>query len=263
MRPVLFLGLLSLAACKEPIVAPTELNDISHYLWLEWDNEDPAVLVAGIANLETWAATVPVDSDNWADRAFVIDPLPTEDANAEGLTNHGLDPADASGMGEAYLSMHPPTDHAALFGLEDQRPLEPASPNSYVRTITEGDAATFATGDSEVLVSSNAINRENFLFNVDYVLMKAWRWVTLDDGRTAVVSRSWAPDSGPVNDDGEQIRQAYSLELWIDHEGGTSLRWLVTWQDAELGIEQDTLNSLVGGSMNDAFEAQEEYLDGE
>lgn len=255
MRPVLALSLLALAACKDPIVAPTELNEFSHYLYLEWDNEDPAILVAGIVNLETWAATVPVDADDWSERAFTIDPLPTADMATEALTNHGLDPADAPAMGEAYLSMHPPADHAGLFGLEDQKPLEPASPDRYVRTITEGDAASFAAGDSDTLVSSNDINRSNFLFNVDYVLMKAWRWVTLDDGRTAIVSRSWAPDSGPENEDGEQIFQAYSLELWIDHEGGSSLRWLVTWQDAELGIDQDTLNSLVGGSMNDAFNA--------
>ncbi|MCB9796714.1 MAG: hypothetical protein H6741_28785 [Alphaproteobacteria bacterium] len=261
MRAILPLTALALVACKEPIEAPAELNDLSHFMWAEWDNEDPEVLIAGVNSLEAWAADKDADASNWGDRFYEIDPLPNATVTDEGLTTHGLNSEDAIGVGELYASVHAPPKHATLFGLADQSdPIEPSSPDSYTRTITAGDADAFAAGTEETLESHNQINRRNILFTLDYELDKVWRWVTLEDGREVIVSRSWSEESGPVNDDDEQILQAYSLELWIPNDAGGSLRWLITWQQAELSIDDDAMKSLVGGSMNDTFESQDELL---
>ncbi|MCB9742910.1 MAG: hypothetical protein H6741_05365 [Alphaproteobacteria bacterium] len=264
MRALAFtLTALALVGCKEPIEAPSELNDLSHYLWAEWDNEDPEVLMAGVVSLEAWAAGQPADTESWPDRFYSIDPIPAATVDAEGLVSHGRSSDEAPGVGELYVSLHAPPVHATLFGEADQTdPIEPASPEFYERTITSGDPAAFAAGTEEVLESSNDCNRKNILFDLNYQFNKVWRWITLEDGREVIVSRSWAPEVGQEND-GKQIFQAYSMELYIPNDAGGALRWLVTWQEAELGLDQDAIESLVGGSMNDTFESQDELLSGE
>lgn len=261
MRTVLLpLAALSLVACKEPVVAPAELNELSVYLFANWADEDPEVMAAGLVNLETWAATVAVESDNWADRSFDSITAPTA-AEMEGLTNHGLDPSVSRGVGLAYSSAFGPEAHAGLIGAADQRPGEPASPDRYDRTI-DGDADCFASGECETVASTNDIERRNVLFTVEYILEKAWRWVELEDGSKAMVARAWTPDSGTLMEDGKQVLQAYALEVWMPTATG-SLRWSVTWQDAELGLDPETVDSLVAGSLNDAMNAQDELLAGE
>lgn len=260
MRLLFPLALLTLSACKEPIVAPAELGELCHYLFVSWPDEDPAVMTAGLDSFQTWATTeANPSSDDLEERFYLLPALAR--ADVEALVNHDLDPSGADGVGVVYASRHTPADHASLFGLADQRPLEPASPDRYDRTITDGDAACFASGDCETLQASNDINRRNALFSVDYILMKAWRWVTLTDGSRAIAARTWTPDAGEPQEGSEDVvHQAYSIELWIP-SGEGSIRWLVTWQDAELGLEEDTLQSLVGSSMQDAYEAVDEYLD--
>ncbi|MCB9766170.1 MAG: hypothetical protein H6739_40720 [Alphaproteobacteria bacterium] len=257
---LLALAALSFMGCKEPIEAPDDLNELSAFIFVEWDNEDPEALVAGVTGVEAWAADQPADSSTWGDRFYSIDALTQAQVDGEALVTHDLDPADAPGVGLLYVSAFPPSTHATIFGETDQTPFEPASPDFYARTITDGDAGAFAAGTETTLASHNEINRKNFLFNLDYELEKVWRWVELEDGRKAIVSRSWSEESGPPNDD-KQLLQAYAIEMWIEQSGG-ALRWLITWQDAELGLDQDAIESLVGGSMNDTFEAQEEHFEG-
>lgn len=262
MRALRLLPLLGLLACKDPIVAPAELGELCNFLFVGWDDEDPAVMTAGLDAFQTWSTTEADPSAEDLEARFYLLPALAR-ADVEALVNHDLDPAGADGVGVVYASRHPVPDHAALFGLADQRPLEPASPDRYDRTITEGDAACFASGDCETLLSSNDINRKNALFDVDYLLMKAWRWVTLSDGSRAVAARTWTPDEGAPKEGSEDVvYQAYSIELWVP-AGSGSTRWLVTWQDADLGLEEDTLQSLVASSMQDAYETVDEYLDAE
>lgn len=264
MRAALALTLLPLmVGCKEAIVAPTELNELSRFLFVEWDNEDPEVMSAGVTGFDTWSAGVERSPDaSLEDRFYSITPITRPDV--EGLVNHDLDPAAAPAVAVITTSAFDVADHAGLFGLADQRPLEPSSPDRYDRVITDGDPDCFAErGEGcETLASSNDINRKNVLVNVDYVLTKVWRWVDLEDGRQAIAARAYTPDEGSSADPEKYIKQVYTIELWIPTDSGTT-RWLVTWQEAELGLDEDTVESLVASSMDDSYEAVEEYLSGE
>lgn len=263
MRAALALAVLPLmVGCKEAIVAPTELNELSRYLFLEWDNEDPAVMSAGVTAFDTWAAGVETSPDaSLEDRFYTITALTRPDV--EGLVNHDLDPAAAPAVAVITTSAFAVADHAGLFGLADQRPLEPSSPDKYDREITDGDADCFAErGEGcETLASTNDINRKNLLVDVDYILTKVWRWVDLEDGRQAIATRAYTPDEGTSEDPEKYIKQVYTVELWIPTaDGAGTTRWLVTWQEAELGLDEDTVESLVASSMDDSYKAVEDYL---
>ena len=81
-------------ACKDPVDAdsveitdgnadaPTDLNSLTAYMFREWDNEDSAVLAAGLENIESIGAEYPVDETNFANRSFEgVQALTTEDVS--------------------------------------------------------------------------------------------------------------------------------------------------------------------------------------
>ena len=51
--------LLLALACKPPPDAPTEMNELTSYLFVHLGDEDSEYLEAGMANLQTWV------NDNW------------------------------------------------------------------------------------------------------------------------------------------------------------------------------------------------------
>ena len=46
--------LLLALACKPPPDAPTEMNELTSYLFVHMGDEDPEYLEAGMTNLQTW-----------------------------------------------------------------------------------------------------------------------------------------------------------------------------------------------------------------
>lgn len=248
---------LATTACKSPVEAPTELNELAGYLWVSWS--DSEALAAGLENLDTWMATQALDSSNWADRSWTIDPLAA--ADVEGLTNHGLDPANAPAVSLARLSEHSAQDHTAIMVLQDQTVVEPASPNQYDRTFTSGKDC-FPSRGCATAASVNQVNRDTLLIYVDYSLDKEWQWVDLPtSGGEAIVSRSWIRDEGVTDDEDKYVKQIYFLELYLPNASG-SLRYQVSWSEQELGVDADTAESFVVGSMDDTLEEHDKWLSG-
>ena len=106
---MLFLSLIF--ACKDPIdadsveaangnaEAPSDLNSLTAYMFREWNNEDPAVLAAGLENIEAIGADYPVDGDNFAERSFEEVQALTNDDVGDVELSHGYNPSDAGGVG--------------------------------------------------------------------------------------------------------------------------------------------------------------------
>ena len=114
-------------------------------------------------------------------------------------------------------------DHVGIFLLEDQTPVEPASPY-YIRTITDGTDC-FSNQECDVMTSENDIERKNILVDTEHQTQKVWRWVTLEDGRSEAISgRTWQPALADTDKD-DIIYQNYSVEVWIPNDSGT-LRFL-------------------------------------
>ncbi len=251
-------------ACKDPVdadsvvtddgntVAPTDLNALTAFMFQEWDNEDPTVLAAGLENIEAIAAEYPVEESNFANRSFEgVQALTAEDVSDVEL-NHGYDPAGAGGVALFLQSNFSVDEHVGLFLMEDQTLIEPASPY-YARTITDGGDC-FASADCDTMRSENDVERKNIVVDTEHQTIKVWRWVELSDGRMAVAGRTWQPDLADSEKE-DKIYQNYSVEVWIPKDAG-ALRFITTWSENSF----DFADSLIIGSVNDAFKACEEYL---
>ena len=78
------------AGCTPPPEAPTELSELSTYLFRNLETADNGVLEAGVGNLALFFDTVDMTADT-TDRSYQVDPLTPEDiADAP---NPGRDPA--------------------------------------------------------------------------------------------------------------------------------------------------------------------------
>ncbi len=250
---------LIMIACGEPIEAPAEMEELTLWFYEEWDNEDPAAMETAVANLLDWSADIDFEA-NWTERSYEVGAIDAEEL--EGRIDHGRDPADALGVGVLYLSPNDMEAHLGLQYLEDMTPIEPSSPDHYIRTVVE-DGECFRERSCDVMRVTNDITRENVLYEVTYFMEKEFLWVAVDDEeRAAMCARSWMPNS---HHDGEKISlwQGYSIDLWLPW-GAETVRYQVSWQETEMpGLTWDQVSGVVAGGIDDLFEAQDEYLSAE
>lgn len=233
--------------------APTNLNDLTAFMFSEWDNEDSSVIAAGLENIEAMGAEFPVAENPFADRGFEGIRALTEEDVADVEYNHGHDPNDAGGVGLFLQSGFSVDDHVGLFTMTDQKPIEPGSPDKYDRTIVDGGDC-FPSQGCDTMMAENDVGRKNLVVDTEHQTTKVWRWVEMSDGRMAVAGRTWQPELADSDKD-DKIYQNYSIEVWIPNDDGT-LRFLTTWSENSF----EFADILIVGSVNDAFEACEEYL---
>jgi hypothetical protein len=258
--------LLSLLfACKDPVDAdsvgldesvnnaPTDLNDLTAYMFREWNNSDATVLADGLSNLEAIAADYPVDGSDFSQRSFEgVLALSSDDVSDVELT-HGHSPEDAGGVAIYLQSPNSLDAHVGLFLLEDQTPIEPASPY-YARTFVDGQDC-FADGACDTMTAENDVERKNFVVDTEHQTTKVWRWIEMSDGRMAIAGRTWQPALAESEKE-DKIYQNYSVEVWIPNDAGT-LRFLTTWSENSF----DFADVLILGSVNDALKACDTYLE--
>lgn len=244
-RVVLVAGL---AACKAPPEAPGDLEDLSRYLFREWDAEDPAVMEAGVANLDELLGDLDL-TGNVNDRSFQIGPLDEEDVVAiDRPEDRDLD--DCLGVAVARESPWSVEDHARLQSEADQSEWESSAPD-YERVFTRGGEC-FADGTCEVMETVNHVTRSNALLRVPFVLCKNFRWVELEDGRQAIAARSWFERSWPGESGNTMLWQSYAVDLWIGQPGGETWRYQALWSESDVGISGD---NLIVGTLKAGTEA--------
>lgn len=219
--------------CKAPVEAPSELNELSRYLYREWDNDDPEVMIQGLQNLEAFLKTVDLEA-GVNDRSYLMEP-PT-DADLADVPRPERDPSKMLGVSVAFESDWSVADHARLQREDDQTPTEPTAA-SYART--SDPTACFLQQDCEVIETTNEISRENFLMKVSFTLYKNFRWVTIDDRQT-LVSRSWTDQIWYGEDGDSAIYQSHSIDVWMPR-GDRSWRWQLVWSESDVGVQDENL----------------------
>ncbi|MCK6530709.1 hypothetical protein L6R50_25170 [Myxococcota bacterium] len=237
------LAALGLAAgCVPPPDAPEELSDLTRYMYREWDSEDPRVLGIGAGNLEDILLGFDLDGDV-DDRAFVQDDLVEDDVDHLVHPDEPVD--DCVPIAVAARSRYG-IDWHALFAIEvDQRPAEPTATEYERRFLDPEDPECFAEGSCGTLGTENEITRSNILYTVSFVMPKDFAWVeimkdTEPTGRRAIVARSWLDRSWPSDDGNTDLQQSFTLDVWIEAEDGSTLRYQALWSDTEIpGIDSD------------------------
>lgn len=222
-------------ACKAPPEAPTELNELSRYLYREQANEDPEVVAVGLRNLDALLLGVDLKGAT-IDRSWTLADL-TEDDLAGLETRPDRDPALAVGVGVAYESVWGVDDHARAQTEADQRPFEESAQELYDRTFPalDDDPSCFLDRGCTLLETFNVATRKNVLMKLTFELRKDIRWVELEEGRWAMLSRSWYEQPWTGENGNTSVEQSYSIDVWIDG-GETTRRFQSLWSESDVGF---------------------------
>ncbi len=262
-----------LSGCTPPPEAPTQLGELSLYLFANFDDPDPLVMQAGIVNMLAFLEDFEASTDlavesSAADRTWQ---LPVMETQHWGGADHwdGHDPVDQLPVAVAVRSSYAGSEHADLVGLADQTPLESSSSARYDRTFVT-DFAPWLSGDEPSLETSNSIDRDNILLTLTYTADKHYRWIELPDGGgNAVVARSWI-DQQYVNEDGEGTANEDTMDFFSNVEmsipsGSGTLRYNALWGAVKFEPELDEtiLQNSVRNGLQEGYENVEAYLAGD
>ncbi len=258
-----FVGAILLApGCHEIPEAPTELSELSTYLYRHFDNEDPAYLSAGMGNLRTFFLDVDMDQA-WQDLSYEVDHLTDEDV--AGLDLPGRDLADTLPVALVTDSAFTPTEHADVIVLADQTPVEPAAPDLYDRFFLDPtDPSCFPDRDCTVIRALNDIHRKNLVVDLRMETNKDYRWVELGEagsGEWGALSRSWLPESCIGDEGAVALYQTYTIDLFLP-DGDGSIRYMAIWPETAItGVGDETLEYTSRLGLHQIFDATEEYLE--
>jgi hypothetical protein len=258
--------LLGAGACSPPPDAPTELDELSAYLFAHFEDDDDRVMPDGLANLDAFFADVDLGLD-WADLAYGLDPL-TEDDSAD-VDHPDRDPEGQLPVGLVFQSVHDHADQATVIVLADQSPVEPNSPDTYDRTFMDDggaalDPGCFTDRGCLVLRTMNDIVKDNLLMTIPYEMHKDFKWIEIGEpgsGQWAIAARSWCEDEAVGEQDNVEINQSFSIDVFLPGDGG-AVRYMALWSESTIpGTDDATIEGTIKYGMHQIFDATEDYLD--
>ncbi len=253
------------AGCKAPPEAPDKLNELSTYLFVHFEDEEPEELALGLDNLYTYFQDEVDLTLGYNDRAFTVDVLTEE--FTEGISHPGRDPESQTPVGLVAPTLYTPTDHTAVIVLDDQTPVEPNSPDLYDRVFQEPtDPSCFhdRSCSIEVMRTMNDIYKSNTFMSIPYDMHKDYRWVEMGEagsGLWAVLARSWCEEEAFGDDGNTEINQSFSIDVFLpdDTDG---IRYMALWSESTIeGAGEDVIAASVKLGMNQMFNATDTWLD--
>jgi hypothetical protein len=255
-----------LAGCSPPPEAPTELSELSRYLYREYDNEDVRVMQGAAANMYDFVATLDLQS-SLVDRSFEPGNLLDEDVSD--LTRPDRPLSNCLPISIGGTSRQRIEDHALLMIQPDQTEAE-ASATYYDRSFPEeSDPTCFLDRSCDLLVTVNDAERANLLLTVEFVLFKNFRWVEIldDDGeheRWAIVARSWFEEEWEGSQGENALLQSYASDLWFEADDGTVWRYQTLWSESRITPEpeESVVRGILRSSINSSFGRADDAIDG-
>ena len=234
------LALIFCLACELPPPASLSFSEATSYAFLQFDTDNKAELASALRDLER-ELYLAVDIDTATSRDRGLTPGPLSDGDLDAIEHPDRPAENLRAITLIKPSLHASADHRGYILLDDQVPVEPASPNHYDRSF-ESDTACWEGRTCDFLRTENELTKENFLIGeVPYTLYKDYRWVDLGlphpqdvpegeeatnpgDPRWALIARSWTTESA-YNETGDKaIHQSYSVEVWIPRDGNGYIR---------------------------------------
>jgi len=253
-------------ACKPAPEAPEDLSELNRYLYREWGNEDPAVLEAGITNLDEFILSMDLEAA-LGDRAHAPTGLEQEDV-IEIDQPPGRSLANTVNVSLAYHSPWPITGHAELIVQEDQAPAQPSAPDYSRYFLNVDDASCFVREECDVLQTSADVVRQNPLMSVQMSFFKDFRWTRTNpiedqEAMRTILARSWMAESFESDTAGTVLWQSYAIDLWMEVADGTVHRYQVMWSETDIpGVsDPDIIRGTLRISMDDTFEAEDAVIE--
>jgi len=249
--------------CKAPPEAPTELSELSAYMFREWDNFDEGVAEVGLGNLYDFFDGMDLTVE-YEDRCY--SPAALDEEDVAGVTHPGADLTLAGPVSMITDSAYAPEAHATVIVMEDQTEVEPASPDLYVRDFVAPttDPDCFLDRTCNELFSMNEIMKQNAIMDITYDMHKDWRWAELYEpgsGQWCIMGRSWIEEAAIGEAGNVAIHQSFSIDIFMpDDDGGR--RYMSLWHETVIeGVGEDVIAGTTKWGMDGMFEATEEYLE--
>ncbi len=240
--------------------APTEVDELTGYLYREWDNPDPMVMQSGLESLETLLAAKMLGPNGAGnDRLLQLSPIHASDITVSPYPMD-RDPSKTIGTLVTRESKWPVIDHARVQVDPNQLDVEPSAA-SYVRTYLEPpDPRCLVDASCTTIRTSNDITRSNATLKVTYTLLKNFRWFNLADGRRALVARGWAPTS--FSGESGAINQSFSLDIFLPRPAEVTWRYQVSFSENQLTISttDDLQVAVVTGAVDEALRKADEVI---
>lgn len=257
------LAIVLASACTPPPAASDEVDEgesfsIDEGIRLMFQEFENTERLPGI--IEGWErVTKDIDYEGDFDqREFTVSPLPHD-----GLDITVPPETDPDDQTPAMVLGHSGFDLATNIStlLEpNQVCIESTSTRVYARTYTEGTPEAFAAGDIDVLRSTNEVFKDLTFASGWYDLFKDFRRVELEDGREAIVARSWIEEVFVGN--GGTFFQTFALEVWLDDGDGEVDRTYALWGQLQIGIlDGDDLINIVTSSLEGGYTRADQFIE--
>ncbi len=296
MKRALAVGLALTAACRPTPEADEGLDDALVTAFRDMLDPDEVHVAAVLRNLE---ARIYRGMDPGGRNLEVRSTSPsqlTEEDVARTVRRPDRDPSLTLSVAVGGLSPFTVEQHAFIPTMDDQKPVEPGSPDFYERTFLS-DKTCWGEEGCEVLATFQDLTKDYPLGipPITYAFFKDFRWVDMNAGlpdaepRMAFVGSSYNDDTYSSENGKNTLWQSYTVELWIprdgrgfrwedfepsegdeqpevdwetDSDGEGTLRLLCLWSEADVGpattetIEKGTIRW--GADQN--FQAQDDFL---
>ncbi len=261
MRTLVSLAVFVLAGCTAAPEAPTELGELTLFLFSEFETADDAYLADALLNLEGVFGTVDLEGER-SDRQWV-QPILTPEywGGASGPDPDVVPPEDQVPISVAGLSEWPVSAHATAVLEPDQSQLEPSAP-SHDRTYPDGTEC-WAAGECHRLDTENHVTKANILYTIIYDTEKDFRRLTLEDGRAAMVARTWNDQQAFGEQGVNSIDQNYACEVFIEHadDPGRTQRMMSIWTSTTLSAdpEDSVVRGIIANGIDGVFRRHDEW----
>jgi len=261
MRPFALLLVLALSGCPAAPEAPTELGELTLFFFAEFETADDAFLADALLNVEEVFATVDLEAER-ADRQWIQPVLTPEYWGGASGPDPDVVPPDAQiPISVAGVSEWPVSAHATAVLEPDQSQLEPSAP-SHDRTYPNGTDC-WEAADCHRLDTDNHVTKANALYTIIYDTEKDFRRLTLEDGRAAMVARTWN-DSQAFGEQGvNSIDQNYACEVFIEHpdNAARTQRMMSIWTSTTLSADPDPalVRGIIASGIDGLFRRHDEW----
>ncbi|TNE91863.1 MAG: hypothetical protein EP330_03955 [Deltaproteobacteria bacterium] len=261
MRRILTVSLpfLMIACAKPAAEAPEDFQEVPAFLFANFDSESGDELRSGLVEVEAYLDGLDLAGDI-ENRTIELPILTSE--NWGGINgNSDFDGSAQIPRGVAAMSRHDLPTNKQL-ALETNHVCIESDTTVYAgRTFLSGDDCFPDSCDR--VNTFNEIRKENFLAQVWFDVYKDFRVITLDDGREAMVSRSWMEEQFMADGGNNSWDELYGMEIWIPTDDGQNKRFYAFWSSVTLSaVGDDLYGRLVRDGIDQGYQFADAFLDG-
>ena len=259
------MSLLFFWACTAPVDAPAEIDELSAYLYANFNGngeDGERALPAGLLTLEDYLHTLDLslsaDVDN---RTVSLSPLTAADLDGTSAPE-GVDLSLQVGVAvsaETSLTME---QEVSLMMDTNQVCIAADSTAYHAVTVLSGRDC-FADASCDRMETDN----EFFIDSLSDGWLdtkKDYRWIELDDGRKAIVAREWMPNIAPATSGSNSWDQRFAIVVWLPNPEGTkTLRYYALWSSVTTILTDEIYANLVKDGLDDYYNNTIAFINGD